>query len=182
MPHPTTPERLEDALAAQLSIDRDQFLDVYGAAWEVLEQPLDPGDIDQDDSKPWYVAGRPLQLMLQIDGPRALIARPVGRWQGVYPLVYGPADAKEISGDPATDKQMVAALLKARRATFRFCSLRRSQNAPEWMTGSTCMGCASQWLGVVYTGGCQLMPEHRSTREGHRPGRTPGCSPREQRP
>ncbi len=88
--------------------------------------------------------------MLQIDGTQAVVARPVGRWQGVHSLIHEPADVMEISGDAATDKHVVAALLRARRATFRYCALCHGQKPPEWMTDGTCMACASHWLGVIY--------------------------------
>jgi hypothetical protein len=147
-------ERLEDTLARRLGIDRGSFLEIYGSGWKELDPEIGSLSFEWDHEKhgieTWYMSGQPPQLMLQIAGPTVTVARPAGHWQGAWPLVYEPAGKKKLSGNAEADKRAIASVLKNRRATFRYCAYCRSLKPPEWMEESTCMSCASEWLGMVY--------------------------------
>ncbi|GLY19893.1 hypothetical protein Kisp01_69070 [Kineosporia sp. NBRC 101677] len=142
--------RLEDVLAARLRISRDLFLDVFGAGWAKQEQQNRDWPF-QPDRQPWYVAGTPAQLMLQIDDGIATVARPVGRWQGVAELVYEPTGSVVLAGDPEADRKVIAGLLAARRSSFRYCPLCREQTPPELRDGGLeCMSCGERWRGILH--------------------------------
>lgn len=143
-------ETHEAALAGRLGLDVMAFVEAFGAGWELAdtgEDRLPSPDVDGD----WHVTGEPPQLMLRVDGPgEAVVARPVGRWCGPGRLSYAPTDPHRLVRDPADDSATIAALVRARRASFRYCVLCRRLTPPEYREGAECMGCQSRWRGVVY--------------------------------
>lgn len=127
-------------------------VDVIGGGWQPYA--VEPAGSEFDLAR-WYVAGRPVQLMLGLDGDRVVLAVPEGRWSGASTLRYAPApshfvvlEARELR-DKAPE--IVRTLLARRRRSFRWCRYCRRVTAPEeLMDADQCMRCASAWDGVVY--------------------------------
>ena len=94
--HEQTDERddtVTRALAEQLDLPVQEFIEVFGAGWQAL--PNAGHDFDALVG-PWYIAGDPFQLMLRIrpDLEAVDVARPKGIWAG-HSLVWRPAPRRK---------------------------------------------------------------------------------------
>lgn len=143
-----------EILAARLGIDATDFVETFGAGWTPVVTTAAGGlGASDDDGSDWYAAGNPTQLMLDLgsNGPRT--ARPRGTWQGPGALVLIPVDVQPI-GDLMDARpelaRVLAAHLRKRRATFRYCRLCYQVTPPEYLEGDACMSCQERWRGVVH--------------------------------
>lgn len=145
-------------LAKQAGIPVRDFVEVFGAAWDVL--PLQHLDLDADPADsgtsrgPWLVTGEPYQLMLRIWNGGMELGMPKGRWIGVHDLWYRPEARHSFDlGLRLLDEAapVVENLLRRRRRSFRYCRYCRRQTGPEnRLSDDCCHACASVWRGVVY--------------------------------
>ena len=148
------------ALAKQIGLPVEEFVDVFGAGW----QPLPNAEIDFDADPfgeghifgPWYIAGDPFQLMLRVrpEIEAVELARPKGSWAG-HRLVWRPDTDSELvplTGPwQETAGQVVKTLLRRRRTSFRYCRYCRELTPPEHrLDADLCQGCATIWHGVIY--------------------------------
>ena len=157
-PLPTAgPPSIEHELADQLGLDVTTFVETFGAGWseaEVMHDfDADPSGGWESPFGPWYVAGRPAQLMLRVSHETIELAVPQGEWYGVASLTLRPRHVVSLTRPfgSAACEAVVEDLLAVRRSSLSFCRYCRSLTPPEGRQApDVCMGCASQWLGVVY--------------------------------
>ena len=157
-PLPTAgPPSTEHELADQLGLDVTTFVETFGAGWseaEVLHDfDADPSGGWESPFGPWYVAGRPAQLMLRVSHETIDLAVPHGEWYGVASLTLRPGHVVSLTrpAGSAACAAVVEDLLGERRSSLFFCRYCRSLTPPEYQHDpDVCMGCASQWLGIVY--------------------------------
>lgn len=136
-------------LAAELGMDVEQFEDLFGACWELVEGPV-AHDFDADpsggggyDVTPWHVQGAPAQLMARVFDHGVFLARPRARFDGVAPAGYEPMDQVYVGRDEFEERAevVVRGILSRRRRSFRWCGRCRQVNAPENMVGDRCHSC-----------------------------------------
>jgi len=146
-------------LALTLGLPLADFVDVFGAGWSPL-----PDDGSNRDADPegwgsadghWYVSGEPYQLALRAQDGRVELGVPVGRFAGSHELQWEAHDRATVDGlGPElleAAPPLVAALLKRRRARFRYCRYCRGLTPPEGrFEADVCYGCASTWRGVIF--------------------------------
>ena len=143
-------DRLEEHLAGRVGLPVLDFVETFGAGWRPAG-PVGGEEARGSDDVTWYVTGEPPQLMLGVVSfGEVKVARPVGRWVGPGELAYLPVDQQPVRGHADVDGPVVAALVRSRRTSFRYCSLCRALTPPELREGTECMSCQSRWRGVVY--------------------------------
>ncbi|SNR31239.1 hypothetical protein [Blastococcus mobilis] len=105
----------------------------------------------------WFVAGHPPQLALGFDGVDVLLARPIGCWDGVWPLRWHFDSQHRFRPEDLlirSDELVEAAdqIVRRRRRSFRWCRTCRELVAPESFVRDEgfCMGCASAHHQVVF--------------------------------
>ena len=157
-PLPTAgPASIEHELADQLGLDVTAFVETFDAGWceaEVMHDfDADPSGGWESPFGPWYVAGRPAQLMLRVSHETIDLAVPHGEWYGVASLTLRPGHVVSLTrpASSAACAAVIEDLLGERRSSLFFCRYCRSLTPPEYQHDpDVCMGCASQWLGIVY--------------------------------
>ena len=144
-------------LADQLHLDVLSFVETFGAGW--TEAPVmhdfdaDPAGGWESPFGPWHVAGRPAQLMLRASRETIELAVPRGEWRELGRVTLVPSHLISLTRplDPAACEAVVKDLLRRRRSSLFFCRYCRVLTPPEYrQSAGVCMGCASDWLGVVY--------------------------------
>ncbi|MBW9208630.1 hypothetical protein KV100_03110 [Mumia sp. zg.B21] len=145
-------------LARELKLPRDEFIELFGNEWaehEATFQDCDDapsGDLE-NRFDPWYVAGKPIQLMLRVNGDLIDLAVPRPRWFG-HRLEVMPERRETIrrrGWDPELVADVVKNLLRRRRSSFRYCRYCFGLTPPEHLfKRDTCMGCASDVLHVRF--------------------------------
>ncbi|GAB2855024.1 hypothetical protein GCM10027026_00810 [Myroides odoratimimus subsp. xuanwuensis] len=154
-PDPSITERLAQTLAVPV-VD---FVDAFGAGW--LPLPDEGANSDALPEEwgsafgPWHVSGEPYQLTLRTLDDGVELGVPVGSWGGSHGLRWESSDRRTVNGmgpefvDAA--RPVIAALLKRRRARFRYCRYCRRLTPPEErLEVDVCYGCGSTWRGVIY--------------------------------
>ena len=129
--------------------DKEQ---IKGLLAQLLPQPISSGK--------QMIAGDPPEVVAQVSDEGLLIAPYRAQWQGPHKLKVVVSDTDIVGwGDLAgTTEQLqtylsqkVEAAQKARKTTFKVCSLCDKSTPPEWMHDeNACQSCASNIYGTVY--------------------------------
>lgn len=149
----------DEYLAGALGMAARDFVEMFGSGWST-DAPILPA-VDAEPSggrngwfEPWFVSGRPAQLMLRVDDPVAELAIPRGRWvYGTHGLGYEPIERRRVVPRERPDEaeSVIREFLKRRRSGFRYCRYCRQITPPELRIASDCcMTCATIHQGVVY--------------------------------
>ncbi len=153
------PSATTEHLAEALGLPLDDFVEAFGAGWQLL--PDQGHDFDSDPSGKgnilgdWYVAGEPFQVTLRPQFESVEVGTPVGRWSATFGVSWESQDRRTIYG---TGFQLldvaplvIAEMLKRRRAKFRYCRYCRRLTPPEErLSVDVCYGCGTAWQGVIY--------------------------------
>lgn len=147
-------------LAERLEMPLLEFAELFGAGWVENEGPVrhdydsDPSGGDGMPVTPWMIAGEPPQLMIRVFHHGVFVAEPEGQWRhGSHGLEYHPGMQRYLARDDFATRgqETVAEMLKRRQRTFRYCRFCRHPTPPELrFEKEVCMGCATEWYGVVY--------------------------------
>ncbi|GAA2147107.1 hypothetical protein GCM10009844_24000 [Nocardioides koreensis] len=147
-------------LAEILGMPARDFAELFGAGWTENDGPV-WHDYDSDPSgggglpvTPWMIAGDPPQLMIRVFHHGVFLAQPEGEWRhGSHGLEYRPGLQRYLPSDEFGTRgpEMIGELLRRRRRTFRYCRFCRGLTPPELrIDKDVCMGCGTEWYGVVY--------------------------------
>jgi len=137
-------------LAAQLGLSVWELVQAVGGAWH--RRIVRVGG----EGLRWFGAGDPLEVLLGVGQDRVSVATPDPAWDGVATLALdaGPPRCTIDRSAPDLLRTLAgaaAAATGARRATFSFCAYCRDLVGPEHKhDAEVCMGCAVEYLGVVY--------------------------------
>ena len=147
-------------IATFLGVELRDVRAALGARWTRHEG----GVYGALDTQQVLTAGDPMQAMLVVDHHQQTItvARPALAWDGHSPtLGLGPVHAQQQDTfDLEALGDAVSEAARKSRKTFKWCWHCKGVNAPFHMHSSTmCMGCASDYEGIVYKG----YPDHGSS-------------------
>lgn len=142
-------------IALALELPEDDVLRALGGGWRPVELGL-PGHVDLHwPPATWFVAGKPMQVLLGVAGPTLTVARIVLRWDGPGTASVNATEEREFAReDVLYQPELVASTvedmaLRSRRS-FRWCRTCRTVNRPEHMDSRLeCMRCASDYRGVT---------------------------------
>ncbi len=143
-PLPTAgPPSIEHELADQLGLDVTAFVETFGAGWseaEVMHDfDADPSGGWESPFGPWYVAGRPAQLMLRVSHETIDLAVPHGEWYGVASLTLRPRHVVSLTR-PAGSAACEAVVRTSGRAALQpvLLPLLPKPDPPEYRQTPTC--------------------------------------------
>lgn len=141
-----------EELAMAGGFTRDDFIEIFGAAWVPSESAVDDHVLRY--IHPVFVWGEPPQLAAGIDRSGLVIGRPRGEWAGgTHGLIYELDDPTPVDSSmpQAEVREIVRGHLRRRRRSLGWCRYCGVPLPPErrWEPG-VCQGCAMVWFGVVF--------------------------------
>lgn len=144
------------ALAQELALPEDDVLLALGGGWDPIELDLGEWPATRWAGARWFGTGEPIQVLAGVSGSSLVLARPVLRWDGPCGVTAHPTDEREFARDdvlfqPGLLADTVEEIARRSRKSFRWCRTCRTLNRSEHMSDRLeCMGCASEYRGVVY--------------------------------
>ena len=154
-PARTGRENLQE-LAHALGVPEDDVLRALGGGWEPFELQAGEWPATRWAGARWFVTGEPIQVLAGVTGSALVLARPVLRWEGAWPVTAHATDEREFTRDdvlfqPGLLAETVEEIARRSRKSFRWCRTCRTLNRPEHMHDKTeCMGCAAEYRSAVY--------------------------------
>lgn len=127
------------------------------AVRRILPMPVLEVVVEGPSSMTWFGAGRPLLVLVGLDGETVRVAEPEIRWVGPHSPVLHARGVVELSRDAAKSgigNALAAATERAsaaRMSRFSGCRECGQLTPPEWLQSPTlCDSCAERNHGVVH--------------------------------